>query len=167
MFLFYDKNVLYLGTSNIPSAGQLLCSGFFNFDSLSNWFVAVALSYTLLGNVTQKEQLLRVQLSADADTPPISLLAYCSSLLQQGGHYQRRVSLLMLLSIWLANSPIAVTNFLNISTNVPYLTSQVGLIESDEIELMVQGLCAFLLGICICYNDDSVASFTKYVLFFY
>ncbi|OTF80072.1 hypothetical protein BLA29_007827, partial [Euroglyphus maynei] len=46
-------------------------------------------------------------------------------------------------------------------TNVPYLTSQVGLIESDDVELIVQGLCAFLLGICLCYNDNSVPSFSK------
>ena len=71
------------------------------------------------------------------------------------------VSLLMLLSTWLANSSVAVANFVSISTNVPYLTSQVGLIESDDVELIVQGLCAFLLGICLCYNDNSVPSFTK------
>lgn len=143
------------------SAGQLLCSGFFSYDYLSNWFVSISLSYALLDNITQKEQLLRVQLATDPNISPTSLLAYCSSLLQQGGHYQRRVSLLMLLSTWLANSSVVVANFVSISTNVPYLTSQVGLIESDDVELIVQGLCAFLLGICICYNDNSVPSFTK------
>ena len=122
--------------------------------------MAVALSYTLVHNVTQKEQLLRVQLVTDPTIPPTSLLSYCSSLLQKGGLPQRRVSLLMLLSIWLSGSSLAVSNFLSIPTNIPYLTSQVGLIESDDDEL-AQGLCAFLLGICICYNDNSIPSFTK------
>lgn len=157
-----NEGFLFLLVTNFDvSAGQLLCSGFFSYDHLSNWFVAIALSYSLLDNITQKEQLLRVQLATDQNSPPTSLLAYCSSLLQQGGHYQRRVSLLMLLSTWLANSSIVVANFVSISTNVPYLTSQVGLIESDDVELIVQGLCAFLLGICLCYNDNSVPSFSK------
>ena len=41
------------------------------------------------------------------------------------------------------------------------LTSQVGLIEGDEFDLIIQGLSAFLLGLCIAFNDDSVPSFTK------
>ena len=143
------------------SAGQLLCSGFFSNDILSNWFVAVALSHTLVHNVTQKEQLLRVQLATDGNNPPTSLLAFCSSQLQKGGHHQRRISLLMLLAMWLSNSAVAVSNFLSIPTNIPYLTSQVGLVEGDDVEVLLQGLCAFLLGICICYNDNSVPSFTK------
>ncbi|KAF7488902.1 General vesicular transport factor [Sarcoptes scabiei] len=146
--------------SNV-SAGQLLCSGFFSQESLSNWFVAVALSYALLSNTTQKEQLLRVQLAIDSSSPPTTLMSYCSNLLQQGGNFQRRISLLMLLATWLADSSSAVSSFVSITTNVPYLTSQVSLIESDDVEYIVQGLCAFLLGICICYNDNSVPSFTR------
>ncbi|KAI2804951.1 Vesicle-mediated ER to Golgi transport protein [Blomia tropicalis] len=75
------------------SAGQLLCGGFFSNDILCNWFVAVSLSHTLVNNVTQKEQLLRVQLATDPNSSPISLLTFCSNLLQKGGHHQRRVSL--------------------------------------------------------------------------
>lgn len=143
------------------SAGQLLCGGFFSNDILCNWFVAVSLSHTLVNNVTQKEQLLRVQLATDPNSSPISLLTFCSNLLQKGGHHQRRVSLLMLLSMWLSNSSVAVSNFLSIPTNIPYLTSQIGLVEGDDLEVLMQGLCAFLLGICICYNDNSIPSFTK------
>lgn len=143
------------------TTGQLLCGGLFSPDVISNWFVAVALSYTLVGNTTQKEQLLRVQLAAESGGAPVSLLAYCSSLLHKGGPIQRRVCLLMFFSTWLAHSPPSVGAFLCIATNIPYLTSQVGLMEGDDDERIVQGLCAFLLGICVLYNDNSVTSFTK------
>ncbi|XP_077504759.1 general vesicular transport factor p115 isoform X1 [Amblyomma americanum] len=143
------------------TAGQLLCGGLFSTDPLSNWFAAVALSHALVDNPTQKEQLLRVQLATSVGNPPVSLMRQCTGILQQGGKLQTRLGLLMLMSTWLANCTLAVTSFLNIPTNIPYLTSQVGLAEGDEHEDLVQGLCAFLLGICIEFNDDSVPSFTR------
>ena len=36
------------------------------------------------------------------------------------------------------------------------LISQVSASEGDEQELLVQGLCAFLLGICVLFNQDQV-----------
>uniref|UniRef100_V5H2I0 Putative perinuclear region of cytoplasm n=1 Tax=Ixodes ricinus TaxID=34613 RepID=V5H2I0_IXORI len=85
----------------------------------------------------------------------------CTAILQQGGKLQTRLGPLMLMSTWLANCTLAVTHFLNIPTNIPYLTSQVSLAEGDEHEDLVQSLCAFLLGICIEFNDDSAPSFTR------
>lgn len=150
-------------STNMPqvTAGQLLCGGLFSMDSLSNWFAAVALSHALVDNHTQKEQLLRVQLATNVGNPPISLMTQCAKILQQGGKAQTRLGLLMLLCTWLSNCSLAVTHFLNIPTNVPYLTSQVGLAEGDEYEDLVQGICALALGICIEFNDDSVPSFSK------
>lgn len=143
------------------TVGQLLCGGLFSVDTLSNWFAAVALSHALVDNPTQKEQLLRVQLATSVGNPPVSLINQCALILQQGGKLQTRLGLLMLMSMWLANCTLAVTHFLSISTNIPFLTSQVSLAEGDENEDLVQGICAFLLGICIEFNDNSQQSFTK------
>lgn len=145
----------------VVTAGQLLCGGLFSVDALSNWFVSVALGHALVENTTQKEQLLRVQLATDVGTAPVSLLKHCSTILQTGGNFQKRISLLMLLCTWLSHCPLAVSHFLSIPTNIPYLTSQVGLVEGDDLEILIQGICAFLLGICIHFNDNSVPSFTK------
>jgi len=41
------------------------------------------------------------------------------------------------------------------------LISQVSASEGDELELIVQGLCAFLLGICVIFNVDQVPSYHK------
>lgn len=147
--------------SSSLSSGQILCGGLFSSDALTNWLVSVALLHVLIDNKTQREQLLRVQLATDPSAQPIALLTQVCCMLHQGIKLQKRVGLLMLLGAWLAHCPVAVSHFLNIPTNIPYLTSQVGLVEGDDFELLIQGLCAFLLGLCLLFNDDSVPSFTK------
>uniref|UniRef100_A0A8C2WFK5 General vesicular transport factor p115 n=1 Tax=Cyclopterus lumpus TaxID=8103 RepID=A0A8C2WFK5_CYCLU len=151
--------------ANSISAGQLLCGGLFSVDSLSNWCAAVALAHSLQDNLTQKEQLLRVQLATSLGKPPVSLLQQCTNILSQVGHLrgskvQTRVGLLMLLCTWINNCPIAVTHFLHNQENVPFLTAQISE-NLGEDERLVQGLCALLLGICIYYNDNSLENNTK------
>ncbi|XP_037394598.1 general vesicular transport factor p115 isoform X4 [Pygocentrus nattereri] len=153
--------------ANSISAGQLLCGGLFSADSLSNWCAAVALGHALQDNLTQKEQLLRVQLATSLGKPPVSLLQQCTNILSQGDKISRRgskvqtrVGLLMLLCTWMSNCPIAVTHFLHNQDNVPFLTAQISE-NLGEDERLVQGLCALLLGICIYYNDNSLENYTK------
>ncbi|XP_078422418.1 general vesicular transport factor p115 isoform X2 [Cetorhinus maximus] len=146
--------------ANSISAGQLLCGGLFSTDSLSNWCAAVALAHALQDNSIQKEQLLRVQLATSLGNPPVSLLQQCTNILSQGSKVQTRVGLLMLLSTWMTNCPIAVTHFLHNQTNVPFLTAQISENLGEE-EQLVQGLCALLLGICIYYNENSLENYTK------
>ena len=74
---------LSLYPANSISAGQLLCGGLFSADSLSNWCAAVALGHALQDNLTQKEQLLRVQLATSLGKPPVSLLQQCTNILSQ------------------------------------------------------------------------------------
>ncbi|KAK5608469.1 Vesicle-mediated ER to Golgi transport protein [Crenichthys baileyi] len=146
--------------ANSISAGQLLCGGLFSPDSLSNWCAAVALAHALQDNLTQKEQLLRVQLATSLGKPPVSLLQQCTNILSQGSKVQTRVGLLMLLCTWISNCPIAVTHFLHNQDNVPFLTAQISE-NLGEDERLVQGLCALLLGICVYYNDNSLENYTK------
>lgn len=146
--------------ANSISAGQLLCGGLFSADSLSNWCAAVALAHALQENLTQKEQLLRVQLATSLGKPPVSLLQQCTNILSQGSKVQTRVGLLMLLCTWISNCPIAITHFLHNQENVPFLTAQISE-NLGEDERLVQGLCALLLGICIYYNDNSLENYTK------
>ncbi|CAM4492928.1 hypothetical protein PO909_015180 [Leuciscus waleckii] len=146
--------------ANSISAGQLLCGGLFSADSLSNWCAAVALAHALQDNLTQKEQLLRVQLATSLGKPPVSLLQQCTNILSQGSRVQTKVGLLMLLCTWISNCPIAVMHFLHNQDNVPFLTGQISE-NLGEDERLVQGLCALLLGICIYYNDNSLDNYTK------
>ncbi|XP_005090245.1 general vesicular transport factor p115 [Aplysia californica] len=150
--------------ANSITAGQLLCGGLFSADPLSNWFASVALLHAIVENHTQKEQLLRVQLATSLGNPPVSLLQQCCNMLSQGGKFQTRIGLLMVLCGWLCDCPIAVSHFLSNTANVPYLISQVSSSEGEEHEAIVQGLCAFLLGICMLYNDDKSEAFSKSAL---
>ncbi|XP_046673998.1 general vesicular transport factor p115 [Homalodisca vitripennis] len=143
------------------SSGQLLCGGLFSHDPLSNWFSSVALSHALIENPEQREELLRVLLAANTGNTPVSLLQQVTLLLQQNSKVQSKLGLLMLLSTWLSHCPSAVRQFVSISSSIPYLTAQAGSTERDDNEELVQGLCAFLLGICVQFNDDSVTSSTK------
>lgn len=143
------------------TCGQLLCGGLFSSDPLSNWFSSVALSHSIVENPAEKEQLLKVLLATSPGSAPVSLLHQCSLLLQQSNEVQSKLGLLMLLSVWLSHCPLAVAQFLSIPSNIPFLTAQAGSAEHDDNEELVQGLCAFLIGICVHFNDNSVSSFSK------
>lgn len=144
------------------TSGQLLCGGLFSTDSQTNWFSAVALMHGLLENTTQKEQLLRVLLATSPGSSPVSLLQQCTTLLQQGNYkLQSKVGLLLLLSIWLSYCTQAVRTFLLVPGSISYLIAQISANEHDENEYLLQGLCAFLMGLCIHFNDNSVENYRK------
>ncbi|XP_065072706.1 general vesicular transport factor p115 [Ochlerotatus camptorhynchus] len=139
------------------TSGQLLCGGLFSTDPLSNWFSAVSLAHALLENPTQKEQLLRVLLATSVGSTPVSLLQQCTQLLQQANcKFQSKVALLMFLAVWLSHCQLAVKTFLSSPGSVAYLIAQIAANEHDDNEYLIQGLCAFLMGICIQFNDNSV-----------
>lgn len=142
------------------TVGQLLCGGIFSSDTLCNWFSLVSLMYGLIGNNTQKQQLLRVLLATGPE--PVSLLQQCTSLLQMGNYkLQSKLGILMLLCTWLHDCPAAVKVFLNTPNTTAYLISQISANEHDDNEYLVQSLCAFLMGISIQFNDNSVQSSTR------
>lgn len=139
------------------TSGQLLCGGLFSNDALSNWFSSVSLFYALIDNKAQKEQLLRSLLATSTGSKPISLLNQCFNLLQQGQFkHQSKIGILMFLGTWLANCEAAVKTFLTINGTIGFLIAQIAANENDENEYLIQGLCAFLMGICIQFNDNSV-----------
>ena len=139
------------------TSGQLLCGGLFSTDAVSNWFSAVSLLYALIDNNVQKEQLLRSLLATSTGSKPISLLQQCFNLLQQGQYkHQSKIGILMFLGTWLANCEASVKTFISINGTIGFLIAQITANEHDENEYLMQGLCAFLMGICIQFNDDSV-----------
>lgn len=144
------------------TAGQLLCGGLFSSDSLTNWFSAVALMHGLIENPAQKEQLLRVLLATSVGCAPVSLLQQCTTLLQQGNYkIQSKIGLLMLLVTWQCHCQQAVRAFLSAPGSIAFLIAQISANEHDENEYLVQGLCAFLMGICIQFNDNSVQNYRR------
>ena len=140
------------------SAGQVLCAGLFGPEFLSNWMTSTALASSL--NPSLKPQLLRVQLSMQGrgqDKGQVTLLQQCSSFLAETPDLkpQSHIGLLVLLCTWLNNCPMAVAQFLSTSTNVSFLISMIEQHHEGELEKIVGGLCATLVGICLAYNDGS------------
>lgn len=143
------------------SAGQLLCGGLFAAsDPLSNWCSAVALSHALHGNIDMKQQLLRVQLATSVGNPPVSLLQQITNIVRQSTSLQSRMGLLILLCSWLSGCPLAVSHFLHDAAAVPFLLSQIAE-HGNELDHLLHGVCALLLGIAIVDNDGSVPQCTK------
>ncbi|XP_060522041.1 general vesicular transport factor p115 [Cylas formicarius] len=147
--------------TNAVTTGQLLCSGLFSNDALSNWFSAVALSHCLIENPAQKEQLLRVLLATNLGAQPVSLLNQCAVFLQHTSKLQSKLGILMLISMWMSHCPAAVKVFLNVPGAMAFLTAQTSASEYDNNEELLQGLCAFVMGLCVAFNDNSVPNYSK------
>ncbi|KRX23057.1 General vesicular transport factor [Trichinella nelsoni] len=143
------------------TAGHLICTGLVSSDPLDQWLCACLLMHACIWSTDEKECLLRVQLATDVSEPPKSLLQQVTSILLRSHHYQVRIGLLMLLSGWLAHSPLAVSHFLQQPDNVTYLFGQLRGSEADDMECLTQGLSAFLIGVCSLFNDGSVKKYTK------
>ncbi len=154
-----------LPSSSEPSvsAGQVLCAGLFGQDPVSNWCAAIALANSL--NASLKPQLLRVQLSMQGKGQVTFLQQVMTILANQADlRVQSRIGFLILLCTWLADCNIAVVQFLNDSSNVPYLS---GLIEqhySTEPEQVLRSLSATILGVCLAYHDGSPTEYTPETL---
>lgn len=147
------------------TTGQLLCGGLFSNDTLANWFSSVSLMHGLIENPAEKQQLLRVLLATSVGSAPVSLLQQSIILLQQGNYkIQSKIGLLMLLSTWISHCKLAVGAFLSAPGSISYLIAQISANEHDENEYLVQGLCAFLMGICIQFNDNSVENYQREAL---
>lgn len=145
------------------TSGQLLCNGLLSESPLSVWFSAVALMHCTLENPALKEQLLQVSLAPNLNSPQISLLNQCMVLIQKGSNsvVQGKIGLLMLLCSWLSHSTKAVNALISHPSSVSYLIAQVSANEQHDDENLMKGICALLIGICILYNDDTHADYSR------
>jgi len=143
------------------SSGQLLCGGLFSNDPISNWLCSVALAQVISESPELKEELLRVQLATQGNSTPISLLVQCVTKIQQNATLTTRLGLLQLICVWVSNCPPAVACFLQVEGSVNFLMAQICSNEHDDTEKLANGLCAFLLGLCILDNTNTVTAFSQ------
>lgn len=160
-----QKNIIntLLPSSTEPTMitpGQILIAGLFGSDPLSNWSTAVAISNSL--NEGLKPQLLRVQLSMQGGAQ-VTLLQQITMFLSQHSdlRVQTRIGLLILLCTWLADCNLGVTQFLNDTTNVPFLMGQLEQNYSNELGQLSRCLCATLLGITVAFNTGVRTEYTQ------
>ncbi len=146
------------------SPGQILIAGLFGNDPLSNWCSAVAISNSL--NEGLKPQLLRVQLSVQGGSQ-VTLLQQITMFLSQHSaevKVQTRVGLLTLLCTWLADCSMGITQFLNDSSNVPFLIGQLEQNYTDELGQLSRCLCASLLGVTLAFNTGASSEYNQSTL---
>ncbi|CAG8766222.1 18256_t:CDS:2, partial [Acaulospora morrowiae] len=72
------------------------------------------------------------------------------------------VGYLCVLCIWLWDSPQSVKEFLSEGTHLQILTAPIT--QSSGVDSKVQGLCAFLLGICYEFNHSTDSPITRSTL---
>jgi len=143
------------------SSGQLLCAGLFSNDPTSNWLCAIAMAQVISESLKLKDELLRVQLATQGGNAPVPLLVQCCHLLQQNSSLTTRLGLLQLICVWVASCPTAVACLLQVEGAIAFFMAQICSNEHDETERLGHGLCAFLLGLCMLYNNNSVSGATQ------
>lgn len=67
--------------------------------------------------------------------------------------------ILSFMAVWLYDFPQGVKEFFAEGSNLQFLIEQV--IQSSGVDPLVQGLAAYIMGICFEFNDDSEPSFSR------
>ncbi|TPX37537.1 hypothetical protein SmJEL517_g00638 [Synchytrium microbalum] len=150
------------------SVGSLLLAALFDWDTSAKdpfrcWFAAMMLSQIIRRNPKSQEMALAIKFNEASGDESISLLHRCTySLLmahRNGADVRVQVGFLCLLAIWMYECPPAVNEFLAEGSNLQVLIEQIS--KSSGLDPLVQGVAAFVLGMCFEHNDDSEPAFTK------
>ncbi|TMS38604.1 hypothetical protein L596_005294 [Steinernema carpocapsae] len=142
------------------TVGQWLLNAVLSTESLQIWFGSVSVMHSLIEQDDLKNKLLGVKLTVSAGGTSLSstLLTHIASQLISYGNRrpQARAAILMLLCVWTYNCPAAISELLSRDENVNYLTTQInesGADGTDNENQVVRGLIAFLLGICLQFQN--------------
>lgn len=130
-------------------------------DPYKTWFAAVLLSHILMKN--EQCKLMALKLNLYEYDEQISLLHKCMysyiTATKENVDVRVLIGFLCLLVVWLYDCPKAVSEFLKEDAHISILIEEI--IQSSDIDIAVQGLAAFLFGICYEFNDGSEPSFTR------
>ncbi|KAI5478541.1 hypothetical protein MNV49_004798 [Pseudohyphozyma bogoriensis] len=148
------------------------------FDSYTPFFSCLLFSHLLLHSETSKEAARKIYFHGDDAEPGgagdeddrASLVTIVVGNLMMAQREQAQsanagagperglewsrvmIGYLIVLSIWLFESPSTVKEFLSEGSNLQVLIQPIT--QSSGVDSAVQGLCTFLLGICYEYNRD-------------
>lgn len=149
-----------------------------SFDSYTPFFSCLLFSHLLLHSEISKEAARKIYFTGDDEEPGgsgdeddraslVSIIvgnlmmaqreqaqsANAGAGIERGLEWSRvMIGYLIVLSIWLWESPATVKEFLSEGSNLQVLIQPIT--QSSGVDSAVQGLCAFLLGICYEYNRE-------------
>ena len=159
-----QKDILS-SASTLGTTGALLISSILDWevhrkDPLRCWYSSGVIASTLLQSQC-KDLALSLKIP-DQDSDMIDFMyAVANSLLvavREQADIRVTIALFSLLSCWLHKCPKAVKYFLTEGSNFTFLIEQISHLSSNSI---IQGMAAFVLGLCFEYNDDSISSLTR------
>ncbi|KAM3578284.1 Vesicle-mediated ER to Golgi transport protein [Umbelopsis sp. WA50703] len=130
------------------------------------WFACVIMSHIISGNDKSKELAAKVTFGEEAEgEEPVPLLhqimAALMSSSKEPSQSRAPFGYLCLLCVWLFESPSSVKQFLSESIHVQFLIEEM---QKTNVDPVVQGLAAFLLGIAFEYNDDEESELSRETL---
>ncbi|EJT45264.1 transporter [Trichosporon asahii var. asahii CBS 2479] len=163
------------------TAGSMILNGLLDlpsaetqFDPYRPLFSCLFLSHLIRDSEHAKKLAREISLGGDDEDDKVSLIQLVvgnfmmasraqaeatSRAIKDGasGHEEEdwtriMVGYLVLLCTWLWDSPKSVAEFLNESNNLQTLIGPIT--QSQGIDPLVQGLCAFLLGVCYEFNRE-------------
>ncbi|CAG8626774.1 9655_t:CDS:10, partial [Funneliformis mosseae] len=155
------------------SAGSLLLSALLEWedseaDPYVVWFASVIFSHILMNNEKSKE-IARAIFIGDGNENAeenVSLLHSIAGNLmmatRQNADVRVLIGYLSVLCVWLWDSPISIREFLSEGAHLQMLITPIT--QSSGIDTIVQGLCAFLLGICYEFNHNLDPQITRSTL---
>ncbi|KAG0039362.1 hypothetical protein BGZ82_008584 [Podila clonocystis] len=133
-------------------------------DPYNSWFATVLLSHILQNNPRAKGIALAITFGDEENgEDPVSLIHAITAALMVAvkGHADVRVALgyLSLLCVWCYESPKSIKEFLSEGAHLQFLIELIS--PGSKEDPMVQGLAAFLLGICYEFNWEADALISR------
>lgn len=153
------------------SPGSVILDGLFDLDSSRKrdpwhcWFASGLLCHLIDGNEEAKKILLKHRMvDSDGDEDEDILTALMLNLMRisrdsRGSTCQKSIiAYLQLILIWVHESSTPIKHFLQEGSYVQYLIERITQ-QTNQQDVQIQGISALILGICVLFNDESVANF--------
>ncbi|KAG0264582.1 hypothetical protein BG011_006568 [Mortierella polycephala] len=133
-------------------------------DPYNSWFATVLFSHILQNNARAKAIALAITFGDEEHgEDPVSLIHAIAAALMVAVRGQADVRVILgylaLLSVWCYDSPKSVKDFLSEGAHLQFLIELIS--PSSKEDPMVQGLAAFLLGICYEFNWEPDALISR------
>ncbi|KAF0403962.1 vesicle tethering protein [Gigaspora margarita] len=161
-----------INTVKPQSAGSLLLSALLEWedseaDPYVVWFSSVIFSHILMNNEKSKELARGIMIGEEDninDHIPLlhSIVKNLILATRQNADVRVLIGYLCVLCIWLWDSPHSVKEFLSKDAHLQILIGPIT--QSSGVDSRVQGLCAFLLGICYEFNHSPDSPVTRTTL---
>lgn len=156
------------------TAAEILLSALLDYENDTSsadpyrvWFACISFSHVLYSSEEIKALARGITFGdTESGEEPISLVQSLTGNLMLAFRHATDVRVMLgylkVFCVWFFESPKTVSDFLSEGANLQLLISPIS--QSSGVDIMVQGLCAFLLGICYEYDREPDAPISRATL---